>query len=63
MTEQNLAEGRLYPPLDSIREVSLKIAVKVSISTLISTFHGREGRNCPGIIFALCFFNAIYSKV
>ncbi|KFW06057.1 hypothetical protein N326_09507, partial [Eurypyga helias] len=29
VTEQNLAEGRLYPPLDSIREVSLKIAVKV----------------------------------
>uniref|UniRef100_A0A8C8BP17 Malic enzyme n=1 Tax=Otus sunia TaxID=257818 RepID=A0A8C8BP17_9STRI len=30
LTNQNLAEGRLYPPLDSIREVSLKIAVKVS---------------------------------
>ncbi|XP_054237061.1 NADP-dependent malic enzyme, mitochondrial [Indicator indicator] len=29
VTEQNLAEGRLYPPLNSIREVSLKIAVKV----------------------------------
>ncbi|XP_010218275.1 PREDICTED: NADP-dependent malic enzyme, mitochondrial-like [Tinamus guttatus] len=29
VTEQNLAEGRLYPPLDSIREVSFKIAVKV----------------------------------
>ncbi|KFP30078.1 hypothetical protein N325_09101, partial [Colius striatus] len=29
VTEQNLAEGRLYPPLDSIREVSLKIAVKI----------------------------------
>ncbi|XP_054020749.1 NADP-dependent malic enzyme, mitochondrial [Dryobates pubescens] len=29
VTEQNLAEGRLYPPLSSIREVSLKIAVKV----------------------------------
>uniref|UniRef100_A0A8C0HPP8 Malic enzyme n=1 Tax=Buteo japonicus TaxID=224669 RepID=A0A8C0HPP8_9AVES len=27
VTEQNLAEGRLYPPLDSIREVSLKIAI------------------------------------
>ncbi|KAI6079278.1 Malic enzyme [Aix galericulata] len=29
VTEQNLAEGRLYPPLDSIREVSFKIAVKI----------------------------------
>ncbi|XP_065496279.1 NADP-dependent malic enzyme, mitochondrial [Caloenas nicobarica] len=29
VTEQNLAEGRLYPPLDRIREVSLKIAVKI----------------------------------
>ncbi|KAM6317173.1 NADP-dependent malic enzyme, mitochondrial [Aegotheles albertisi] len=29
VTEENLAEGRLYPPLNSIREVSLKIAVKI----------------------------------
>ncbi|XP_062370149.1 NADP-dependent malic enzyme, mitochondrial [Cinclus cinclus] len=29
VTEQNLAEGRLYPPLANIREVSLKIAVKI----------------------------------
>lgn len=29
VTEENLAEGRLYPPLNSIREVSFKIAVKV----------------------------------
>uniref|UniRef100_A0A672TYE3 Malic enzyme n=1 Tax=Strigops habroptila TaxID=2489341 RepID=A0A672TYE3_STRHB len=29
VTEQNLAEGRLYPPLDTIREVSFKIAVKI----------------------------------
>ncbi|NXX73408.1 MAON protein, partial [Spizella passerina] len=29
VTEQHLAEGRLYPPLDNIREVSLKIAVKI----------------------------------
>uniref|UniRef100_G3USR2 Malic enzyme n=1 Tax=Meleagris gallopavo TaxID=9103 RepID=G3USR2_MELGA len=27
VTEQNLAEGRLYPPLNSIREVSFKIAI------------------------------------
>lgn len=29
VTEEHLAEGRLYPPLSSIREVSFKIAVKV----------------------------------
>lgn len=29
VTEENLAEGRLYPPLGTIREVSFKIAVKV----------------------------------
>ncbi|XP_061484880.1 NADP-dependent malic enzyme, mitochondrial isoform X2 [Rhineura floridana] len=29
VTEENLAEGRLYPPLSSIRDVSFKIAVKV----------------------------------
>uniref|UniRef100_A0A8C7EZX5 Malic enzyme n=1 Tax=Oncorhynchus kisutch TaxID=8019 RepID=A0A8C7EZX5_ONCKI len=29
VTEEHLAEGRLYPPLNSIREVSFKIAVKV----------------------------------
>ncbi len=30
VTEEHLAEGRLYPPLKTIREVSFKIAVKVS---------------------------------
>lgn len=30
VTEEHLAEGRLYPPLNTIREVSFKIAVKVS---------------------------------
>lgn len=30
VTEENLAEGRLYPPLSTIREVSFKIAVKVA---------------------------------
>uniref|UniRef100_A0AAQ4QII3 NADP-dependent malic enzyme n=1 Tax=Gasterosteus aculeatus aculeatus TaxID=481459 RepID=A0AAQ4QII3_GASAC len=29
VTEKDLAEGRLYPPLGSIRDVSLKLAVKV----------------------------------
>lgn len=30
VTEKDLAEGRLYPPLNNIREVSIKLAVKVS---------------------------------
>lgn len=29
VTQEHLAEGRLYPPLSTIREVSLKIAVKI----------------------------------
>ncbi|XP_067424777.1 NADP-dependent malic enzyme, mitochondrial isoform X4 [Emydura macquarii macquarii] len=29
VTEENLAEGRLYPPLSTIRDVSFKIAVKI----------------------------------
>uniref|UniRef100_A0A9J8BKW8 NADP-dependent malic enzyme n=1 Tax=Cyprinus carpio carpio TaxID=630221 RepID=A0A9J8BKW8_CYPCA len=29
VTEKDLAEGRLYPPLNSIREVSFKLAVKI----------------------------------
>ncbi|XP_015243880.1 PREDICTED: NADP-dependent malic enzyme [Cyprinodon variegatus] len=29
VTEKDLAEGRLYPPLSSIREVSLKLAAKI----------------------------------
>lgn len=31
VTEEHLAEGRLYPPLNTIREVSFKIAVKVGV--------------------------------
>ncbi|KAM8809744.1 NADP-dependent malic enzyme [Eudromia elegans] len=30
VTEENLREGRLYPPLVTIRDVSLKIAVKIA---------------------------------
>uniref|UniRef100_A0A669DU31 Malic enzyme n=1 Tax=Oreochromis niloticus TaxID=8128 RepID=A0A669DU31_ORENI len=30
VTEEDLAEGRLYPPLSTIRDVSFKLAVKVS---------------------------------
>ena len=29
MTKEHLAEGRVYPPLSQIREVSTRIAVKV----------------------------------
>nr|XP_005174595.1 NADP-dependent malic enzyme-like [Danio rerio] len=29
VTDKDLAEGRLYPPLSSIREVSIKLAVKI----------------------------------
>lgn len=36
VTEEHLAEGRLYPPLNTIREVSFKIAVKVSNSFCIA---------------------------
>lgn len=31
MTDEELAQGRLYPPLSNIREVSIYIAVKVSV--------------------------------
>ena len=30
VTKKDLAEGRIYPPLDQIREVSTRIAVKVA---------------------------------
>ncbi|KAK2844174.1 hypothetical protein Q5P01_010833 [Channa striata] len=30
VTEKDLAEGRLYPPLSSIKDVSLKLAVKIT---------------------------------
>uniref|UniRef100_A0A8C0TZX8 Malic enzyme NAD-binding domain-containing protein n=1 Tax=Cyanistes caeruleus TaxID=156563 RepID=A0A8C0TZX8_CYACU len=30
LTDEELAQGRLYPPLSNIREVSIYIAVKVS---------------------------------
>lgn len=36
VTEENLAEGRLYPPLNTIREVSFKIAVKVGVFPSLS---------------------------
>ncbi|CAB1333643.1 unnamed protein product, partial [Coregonus sp. 'balchen'] len=29
VTEKDLSEGRLYPPLNTIRDVSLKLAVKI----------------------------------
>jgi malate dehydrogenase (oxaloacetate-decarboxylating)(NADP+) len=30
VTEEDLAVGRLYPPLDNIREISVQIAKKVA---------------------------------
>lgn len=33
LTDKELEEGRLYPPLSNIREVSLQMAVKVSVKT------------------------------
>lgn len=30
VTKENMAEGRVYPPLDTIRKVSLTIAAKVA---------------------------------
>lgn len=41
VTEEHLAEGRLYPPLNSIREVSFKIAVKVRYE-IMSKQHERN---------------------
>ena len=29
VTEEHLAEGRVYPPLDSVREVSVKLATAI----------------------------------
>lgn len=31
VTDKELAEGRLYPPLSNIREVSVQMAVKASL--------------------------------
>lgn len=51
VTEENLAEGRLYPPLSTIREVSLKIAVKVgdrihTVVPLLCLLTSIVGVNC-----------------
>ncbi|XP_043116877.1 NADP-dependent malic enzyme isoform X2 [Puntigrus tetrazona] len=49
VTEKDLAEGRLYPPLSSIREVSIKLAVKIveyaykiKMATLYPEPHDKE---------------------
>lgn len=38
LTDEELAEGRLYPPLSNIREVSVQMAVKVRIRHSTSRF-------------------------
>lgn len=38
VTEENLREGRLYPPLVTIQDVSLKIAVRVRHFSLLGLF-------------------------
>ena len=30
VTEEHLAEGRLYPPLTEVREISVRIATKIA---------------------------------
>ncbi|KAI2655100.1 NADP-dependent malic enzyme, mitochondrial [Labeo rohita] len=42
VTEKDLAEGRLYPPLNNIREVSIKLAVKIveyAFKNKLATLH------------------------
>ena len=47
MTDANLAEGRLYPPLQEIREVSIKIAKNI-VKYLYDTNHPENiGLNYP----------------
>lgn len=36
VSDKHLEEGRLYPPLNTIRDVSLKIAVKVRQCSLVA---------------------------
>lgn len=39
LTDEELAQGRLYPPLSNIREVSIYIAVKVSMKHEIALYY------------------------
>lgn len=39
LTDEELAQGRLYPPLSNIREVSIYIAVKVSVKHKIAVHY------------------------
>lgn len=38
LTDEELAEGRLYPPLANIREVSVQMAVKVKLLKIAWNF-------------------------
>ncbi|XP_028281004.1 NADP-dependent malic enzyme [Parambassis ranga] len=57
VTEKDLAEGRLYPPLSSIRDVSLKLAVKImeyAYMHNMATFHP-EPSDKEAYVHSLCF--------
>lgn len=46
LTDKELEEGRLYPPLSNIREVSVQMAVKVSLlKTIIYLARKTKGSN------------------
>lgn len=53
VTEEHLAEGRLYPPLKTIREVSFKIAVKVSSSFRIVNSPYFQPKTYPNFLFQI----------
>uniref|UniRef100_A0A8C0XNT7 Malic enzyme n=1 Tax=Castor canadensis TaxID=51338 RepID=A0A8C0XNT7_CASCN len=47
LTDEELAQGRLYPPLANIQEVSINIAIKVSNSSLHIKFNNVFLLFCP----------------
>lgn len=64
VTEKHLEEGRLYPPLSDIREVSFKIAVKVadaftySIPKYVTSVIG-----IPGLDIVMFVFTPFYYRI
>lgn len=59
VTEENLAEGRLYPPLNTIREVSFKIAVKVSDLSVRSALIPHSAMEYVTSIICLKYYGGI----